>query len=113
MKVLFIAVLTALSLPALAYQDGTYSCKNIEGLPNNTYKVTTVTVASLPDSELKQPYVEMTRHFRQEPGNPESPIITTTLKGLAIISDNGTTQALMLGSLRLEFVNDALFGCKL
>lgn len=93
---------------AFAYQEGTYSCKNAKGLPENIYKIKDVSVG--PEG-TSLPYIEATRFFRQIPTDPTSPVLEAHLKGMASVSQLGETSTLMLAALQLEFQGEILFGC--
>lgn len=97
-----------LSASAFAYSEGTISCKNLEGLPDNTYRIENVNVGS-----ATLPYVEINRYFRNREGQPPR---HTTIRGLATVSSTGegedAMEILSLASVRLEFRNGALFNCR-
>jgi hypothetical protein len=61
---------------------------------------------------VKLPYVDATRYFRQNPDSPNGPIGESHIQGIAILATVGTTETLSVGSLRFEFDDDILFGCK-
>jgi hypothetical protein len=109
MRIIFGSLfLLALTTNAFAYEEGTYSCKNAEGLPNNTYKIENVTVGS-----ASLPYVEINRYYRNAEGAPPR---HSSLRGLAAISTSGegenAIEILSVASLRLEFKNGQLFNCR-
>ena len=96
--------LLALTTNAFAYNEGTFSCKNAEGLPNNTYKIENVAVGG-----ASLPYVEINRFYKGKEGNPPT---QTTIRGLAAVSASETLEILSLASVRLEFENGALVNCR-
>lgn len=94
---------------AWAWPERKFECKNIEGLPNNTYEFRKINAGG-----VDLPYVVVQRHYRG-PLDQNGVVTTqsTRIQGLAAesINDKGV-ETLMLGSLRFEFTNDELFGCK-
>ena len=96
--------LLALTTNAFAYNEGTYSCKNAEGLPNNTYKIENVAVGG---STL--PYLEVTRFYKGKEGQP---ITQSSIRGLATVSNSGSVEILSIAALRIEFENGALVNCR-
>lgn len=91
---------------ALAYPTGTISCRNLEGLPNNTYKIQDIDV-----NGVTLPYVEVTRYYKG--GDANAPTIEEAkIVGIATFSKGRGTENLMLAALRLEFVNGVLSGCR-
>lgn len=106
---MFSLLALALSFSAHAYQDKTYECRNVDHLPANTYKITTVELAP----GIKAPYLEIRRHFRQKTGDVNSQLITAEMKGLATISTTAPGRyAFLIGALRLEFDGDTLLNCR-
>lgn len=108
MKTPIFALLLALTgKPAFAYLDGTYRCKNVRNLPDNVYKVQTISV-----SGMELPYVEATRYFMKTPDDPHSPIAEAHLKGIAsVVTGNGIAETLMLAALQLDFDSGGIAGC--
>lgn len=108
MKFILALLTFGLSTSAMAYQTGTYTCKNREKtLPPDVYKITDKDIAG-----ATVPYVEITRHYLSNSSDPASQR-TSTVRGLAAVSSiNDNTELLMIGSLRLEFDNGQLFGCE-
>ena len=104
MKSLIILTAILFSTNALAYREGTISCKNARAeLPNNIYKIETVQVGS---SSL--PYIEVTRHYKLADG-----VQVATVRGLASVhSSKPNSELLQLGNVNLQFENGELFGCK-
>lgn len=96
--------LLALTTNAYAYNEGTFSCKNAEGLPYNTYKIENVAVGS-----ATLPYVEINRFYKGKEGNPPT---QSTIRGLAAVSSSNTLEILSLASIRLEFKDGALINCR-
>jgi hypothetical protein len=98
--------------PALAYKDGTYTCKSAyEGIPAAVYKISTVNMGG-----IDIPYLDISFSYRQEPGDKSSPLLESKLRGPGLVSimHNGqeTIEALMIGSLRFEFDGDKMKNCK-
>lgn len=97
-----------LSQSALAYQDGTYECKTMEGTPANVYKVETVVL----NSQIRAPYLTLTRYFKDKEGKLE--IVEN--QGFATVArrsnEGKTDEFLTLGSLSLEFSENKLANCK-
>ena len=110
MKSLAISILLVISLSVFAYQDGNYSCKNEDGIPNNTYQIKTVT---LPGVEQGVPYVEISRFYKIESGNYMAAIMETKMSGfpVKIIAPSGL-EILQLAAINLEFDNKRLLNCK-
>lgn len=96
--------LLALSANAFAYNEGTFSCKNAEGLPDNTYKIENVAIAG-----ATLPYVEINRFYKGEGGSPPAHF---TIRGLAAVSTSDAGDVLSLASIRLEFKDGALLNCR-
>lgn len=97
------------SVVAQANTDGFYTCKNLEGLPDNTYKISTMSVGAGGQS---LPFIEASRFFREVPADRNSPIKESRLKGFASVSQMDTTIYMMVAALRLEFRADKLLGCE-
>ncbi len=104
--VLFFGILLCQS--TLAYQDGTYECKNIDGVPANIYKVETVSL----NGQISAPYLTMTRYFLEKEGK----IQTVENRGFATVAqtlvDGKVYELLTLGSLAIEFSDNKLNNCK-
>lgn len=96
----------AMALSSSAYQDGTYKCRNSQGLPDNRIKIETVSVTG----ETKLPLVESTRYYRL--GDAPAPVKSATMKGFAVVSSTNDSDLLLLAALRLEFVDGRLLGCE-
>lgn len=108
MRLLILALTSLLAVSAHAYQDGTYRCKNTQGLPDNVYKISTISVGG-EDGPLL-PFIEATRHFR----NGSGVIVQSKIKGLAtLLSMADDKDTLMLGTIRLEFHGDRFMNCAL
>lgn len=109
MKFILALLAFGLSTSAMAYQTGTYTCKNSEKtLEPDVYKITDKDIDG-----VTVPFVEVTRHFLSDSTDPNSPARTSTVRGLATVSSiNDNTEFLMVGNLRLEFDNGQLFGCQ-
>jgi hypothetical protein len=103
--------LMLVSSSAFAYKDGLYSCKNIDGLPDNTYKIQSVSVDGL---SRKVPYIEIVRHRRDKrSGDSNAPIVQTRIEGFATVASSSTgLEVLMVAAIQLEFEGDRLVGCK-
>lgn len=102
MKLVIAMMISLLSVSAFAYVDGTFSCKNVEGLPNNVYKVST--------DAAGVPMLEATRYYRQ---TETSPTTKTVLKGYAMVAESSEgVDALVLGGVTLDFDGDKLANCK-
>lgn len=97
------------SMAAMASVDGDYKCKNLEGLPDNTYKISSLSIGAGGQS---LPYIEAARYYREDPLDLNSPVKESRLKGFAAVSTSGTTVNLMVAALRLEFQADKLYGCE-
>lgn len=94
---------------AFAYVDKTHECKNKDGLPNNTYKITNIEIA--PGTTL--PYVEATRYYRKVKGDPNSEVAVSRFRGFASVhqsQDDG--DVLMVGQARLHFKDNVLLNCR-
>ena len=112
MKFVTLIVLACTTSVALAYKDGTYSCKNhYDGLPNNIYKIQTLPISGLKSVEV--PYIEVTRFSRETDGDKQSPILESHISGIAArITDSHGVDALQLLALSFEFENDQLLKCE-
>ena len=109
MKTVFLFLSAILSFSAMAYTTGTYNCKNSDAaFPPDIFKISDVDL-----NGAKVPYVEVTRHYRENIQEPKSRMLTTVIAGFAAVSTTDTTEVFMVGSgLRFEFDNGVLFGCK-
>lgn len=93
---------------AHAWPERKFDCKNVEGLPNNTFEFKKLSVDG-----MDVPYVTVTRHYKGPMENGVVTVRSSTVKGIATESLNSTgSEILMLGSLRFEFTNDELFNCR-
>jgi len=106
MKLALALALSLFSVSAFAYKDGTYTCKNGQGLPANVYVVKTIEVGG-----VQLPYLELTRHFHKQL-DPSQPVQTVHTKGLAMLSSVDGKDVLLIGALRYEFEGDRLVNCK-
>lgn len=106
MKSILALALTLFSVSAFAYKDGTYTCKNSQGLPSNVYVIKTLDVGG-----VQLPYLELTRHFHKNL-DPNAPVQTIFTKGFAMVSSLEGNDILMIGALRIEFEGDQLANCK-
>lgn len=105
MKLLTILALALTSTPALAYDEGTFRCKNVEGVPDNVYVIKTLSVG---DEAI--PFVEITRHYRS---GVAGLISQTKVKGFASeFSTDGGNSSLSIGTLRIEFRDGGIVGCR-
>jgi hypothetical protein len=104
MRIIFCSLsLLALTTNAFAYEEGTFNCKNLGGLPDNTYKIENVAVGG-----ASLPYVEITRFFKGREGSPAQ----STIRGLATVSNSGGLEILSLASVRLEIRDGKLVNCR-
>ncbi|WP_374075626.1 hypothetical protein [Bdellovibrio bacteriovorus] len=108
MKLFLVALATLFTSSAFAYNDGTYRCKTAVGVPDRIIKIQT---QSFPGG-AELPYVEITRFFRQNPNDQNSPYEGSTVKGFASVSYMKGREILMVAALRLDFVNNELQNCK-
>ena len=102
-------LLLSLSAPAFAFKEGTYACRNVKGLPNNTYKIQMMDLGS----GVTLPYVEVHKFF---PGKDANSPQRVSIQGLAVASTSDVgerhMEILSIASMRLEFAGDNLVGCK-
>lgn len=102
-QLLILTLGLAVSASALAYKDGTYTCKNAVGLPDNTYKITTQSIG-----DTGVPFVEIHRYYK----NGEGKTNQVQIRGYAVVSKGDeVTELLALGNMRLEFNGDELYNC--
>ena len=109
MKLVLVLLAVFVSVPALAYREGTYACKNSDiTLPDNTYKFETVNIGG-----VSLPVLEIKRYSRADSGNVNSPIQQIGIKGLALVvtSANGI-ETISVNNIRLEFKGDEFLNCK-
>jgi hypothetical protein len=99
--------MAAMSSSAFAYREGAYSCKNIQNLPNNSYKITSVT---LPGSSNKVPYLELTRYYGT--GEAGAEVHQSQVSGFATVFKADGIETLMLGAIELNFQDGQLLNCK-
>lgn len=105
MKTIILACLVFAGASAFAYKDGTYSCKNVDNLPNNVYTISTAANGL--------PYVDMQRFYHEDVSDPQSPVEESHVRGLAAVATTSKgTEILFVGLLRLQFEGDQLVGCK-
>jgi hypothetical protein len=109
MKLLTLALVIGFSFSAFAYKDGTYTCKNAVGIPDNVYKIKTVTLI---EGGIQIPYLELTRHMHKSLTDPNSPVIEIRNRGFATVVTTPDSEVLYLGGLHFEFVGDSLQNCK-
>lgn len=109
MKLVLVLLAVFVSVQALAYKEGTYSCKNSDtALADNTYKFETVEIGG-----TTLPLVNMVRHSRVEPGNPNSPARQMSIKGLGTVVTNADgVDTVSVNSIRMEFKGDEFLNCK-
>jgi hypothetical protein len=98
----------AFSSSAFAYREGAYSCKNIQNLPNNSYKVTSVALPG--SSSTKVPFLEITRYYSS--GEAGAEVHQVQSSGFATVIKADGVETLMLGAIELEFQNGELANCK-
>jgi hypothetical protein len=102
---LFCFTLAFASSTANAAIQGEYRCKNIDGLPDNVYKITNVAVS---EGGPALPFLELERNFRKDVGSPAE---QSRIRGWATEIRYGEITTLMIAAVRLEFVGDSLSGC--
>lgn len=107
---LFVTVLMGLMCSqAMAYRSGTYVCKGTDDiLPANVYKVSEIALAN----GVSVPYLEITRHYHENPRDPQSPAKASVFKGMATAGRLDGKEYLTLGAITLEFENNQLVGCR-
>lgn len=102
MKLIVLMVLSFFSYNAFSYVDGTFSCQNMEGVPNNTYTIST--------DASGIPLVEASLYYKVK-NKPE--IAKYVLKGYATISTSSDgTDTLILQGITLGFNGNKLLNCK-
>lgn len=103
-----VSLIAVVGSSAFAYRDGSYSCKNIQDLPNNTYKITSVTV---PGSAVgSAPYLEVNRYYNSVADS--SKVTHVQLAGFPTVVKTQGSELLMLAGVELEFQNGELVNCK-
>lgn len=108
MKIALIAI-TLMATQAFAYADKTYECRNVDGLPKNTYKIQSI----MPAPGVSLPYVEIHRFFHATPGDVHSKIIEASMRGYAtVIQIEPGRTSLQIAALKLEFQGDTLLNCR-
>lgn len=96
------------SISSFAYRDGTYNCKNRQGLPDNTYTLRTISVGE----SLNVPYLEAVRFYRDNASDANSAIVESKLKGFAsTITSSKGGETLILAAVHLEIENGIIKGC--
>lgn len=102
---LVLAIGLMLGTSALAYKDGTYSCKNDDGLPDNVYKISSQSVGG----SATLPYVEIHRFYKNE-----NKVVESVIRGVATVAHTSQerSETLMVGYIRIEFDGDDLYGCR-
>lgn len=92
-----------------AYKEGTYRCKNMDGLPSNVYKVQNVSVGAVGSV----PFVEVTRHFKTSSAKSERPYVTAKIQGFAVqASSDAGLDILTVGHINLEFNGETMTNCR-
>ena len=114
MLLLSLAALFLSSSQAFAYVEKTYLCENILGLPKNSYKIENLNVGPGGSS---LPFVTIHRYHRAVPGDANSAVEESTIRGFAAVSTPDTTtaptkQTLLIAAIRLDFTGDELFNCR-
>lgn len=110
MKTVAMFLLLISTTSAFAYKDGNYSCKNEDGVPNNTYKVKTVALPGLTEGV---PYVEISRFYKLESGNYMAAVMENKISGFPVkITTPGGSEILQLAAVSLEFEDQRLLNCK-
>lgn len=88
---------------AMAYQTGTYNCKNGNPeLPDSQYEISNTEVGG-----VTLPVVKATRYYADG-----DEIKTLEMKGLAAVSTYKDREILSINQFRLEFTQDELINCK-
>ncbi len=110
MKILSILLFVVFCSSAFAYKDGNYSCKNEDGVPNNTYKIRTVV---LPGVTEGVPYLEISRYYKSESANTVTTILENKISGFPVkITTPTGAEVLQLAAVSLEFEDQRLLNCK-
>lgn len=110
MKTLTLLSFFILGSMASAYEDGTYSCKNRNGLANDIYKVKTITIPGIEKSGV--PFIEMTRYYHENPSDVNSRVIENHISGFATkMSNSEGSEILQLAALTFEFDKNRLLNC--
>ena len=73
---LALAVASMSNFAQASPQDGTYRCKNKQGLPDNVYTERTVSLGN-----VSVPHIEAARYFHRDPANPNPPVEEARLLG--------------------------------
>lgn len=103
-----LASLCAITGPALAYQPGTYNCKNLPGLPANVYEIRNLTIDG-----VEIPHVSNTRYHWTTANDGSQIVSESQIKGVAgYIRLSDGTENLLLGALRLEFKDNEFLNCQ-
>ncbi|MGZ5280059.1 MAG: hypothetical protein ACXWC9_08960 [Pseudobdellovibrionaceae bacterium] len=103
-----LSLITALSSSAFAYRDGSFSCKNIQDLPNNSYKITSVAIAGA--GSVKAPYLEVNRFYLSSGAIAE--VKHVQVSGFPTVVKSQDSDLLILGGIELEFQNGDLKNCQ-
>jgi len=103
-----ISLIAVLGSSAFAYRDGTFSCKNVQDLPNNSYKITSVAIAGAASGKV--PYLEVNRYYRSV--GADSEVNHVQLAGFPTVVKSQDSELLILAGVELEFQNGELAHCK-
>ena len=106
MRLIVTLVLCLSSVSVFAYPTGLISCRNVAGLPDNTYEIRNVVV-----SGIQVPHIEINRHVRG--GTSEAPTVERIrIAGFATVASSSRSEILTLAAVRLEFEGDTMVGCR-
>lgn len=101
-----ISLIAVLGSSAFAYRDGSYSCRNIQNLPNNTYKITSLTI---PGSSVTAPHVQVNRYYKS---SENSEVQHVEFSGFANVMKTNGGETLFLGGMELNFQNGDMANCQ-
>lgn len=103
MKAIICVLATLITSTALAYKDGTYTCKIGDTGFERVIQIETITMGN---GTTKVPHVNVKRSYKQG-----DKVYTTEAQGFATIHKTNDREALMLAQLRFDFINDQLQNC--
>lgn len=98
MKSLLIAATLLLSVSALAFQEGTYTCGSRADSFEAIYKVTALTIEG-----TALPHLEITKNYFKSPTDPASKDHSFKISGIAtVFTNNEGVETLVLGNTMVD-----------
>lgn len=102
------SILFFISVNAFAYLDGSYLCPTKKDLPEDVYRIQTVSLGG-----ISIPYLQITRHYRANLNDKNSPILKSEISGFATLFTGSDKQfeILSIAAITIEITNNKVKGC--